>query len=1592
MKRSIGSGSRKDRKQGPTILGVSEAVGTVLLLGISVVMVGGLALWTSQIEDTEEGLFVDLWARVDNDDLSIIHRGGDILDGSNTVITVRNSDGSIFSQDTYYDPADGRTDENWGSGEEVDIDISGATKDIRLVITTIKNNGASTVIMNNELSKEASTSGKTDLAITRLVIQDTDGTYQTTIFESGVYQVLVDVTNFGTDLTDPYFIERGDNMIQNLVIFDEKEELRITSVSLAHYDGSTGDLIPETDGSWGILKSGDRMSMIYNWEPASGDPRSLGVHEMNAKVIPFPDGEVDYRNNVAKRKFIVDKELNPVIIPGPDPGIYDIYFSNDVPHSGEQVTVTVVVQNAGSEPMVASHHVNMVVTLWLPKQIKPAADVVTYDWQMDYPGHYGNWRSGDYGFELTEDNEFPTCVVKDLVLLPGAYLFFYFTLEARVDIPGGQQNVYAVVDAYDDPDPPEALGIGDGDDPGDNIRLATLQVLPRILLVDDDGAVTGTEGDMTSTILESLTGAGVGVDTIFVAQSVDDTYGPRDAPAFTYTKAEIAYPAMEDYDIVVWVTGEQTDALTNTPRGVPTDYGGNIQEMMDFMASNGYLLIVGTRPYMGLGMYLSGGNTQSPDGAYAGTQDFYDVRDFLYKYMGVSVIEENLELPYLEGDYLTGIDKGDDGITQVDEPADLYTIALKQLEAGNQKTSRYVPRDVVELLGPDPYFDIPVSVMTTKLWEDTGNPWANTVRASSIREVLPEGDLGPQYRAVTVGWDVREIRYLNGKIGFFADIMRWFDWEIRVGRDLSITRMEMFLLSKQPDNSWDKVLITEDTVPKYLDTVEIDVTVRNNGPHEESSTLIFYVTGPNGIELPITPNIPDPRPIGQRTDPLKQGDPNPLDVINLDGKGNEVSHYKLWLALGAGLYTFRVEVDPYHLISEVNEDNNDITYSTSTLASFVAENNILIVDDDGSLDNFVEEDRPSAQSNGLVFSYPDGEPSGIIEEMVVGLEYDYEVITVQNYHDLGWVMGNGPDIVDLKRFNSVIWVTGQSGNKSMDRETLTDVDIVNIMRYLNGLYDEAKFLDPTHNENLMIVGEWLQWDMGENDVPISIDGMTTSTHQFLREYLGIEPLSAEIKPYSGLSAYGPRSGEFSDDAYLGVEYRRTSLEGGLSFRYVPIDIHTGGGANVDTRTALYTFDIHAQPVPVTVQHKMMDEVEENYFRTIYHSWDITKLVHNVVVEGNIDLPLFEAMFLPLNWFDTPEDDPELVSRSSLLEISSDHPSIGNSYVLSVKITNLGGDSGGGTVRFQDGDSLFKSEFIFLDPGDEITLEALWEPQYAGSREISIWIDRFNDWEEVFDTINNIPTRTIRVYYFWDDLEENLEEWKHDSTVALINGESPLDYYDPVGKDPDTNIIKDWDDTMSSEVVRTTEEYHSSPSSFQLREASGKINETADVIISFVIDDSASMTQRKSLAGNTWLDEAKDAALILLNELSDDSVVVSIWDFQGNLERRFAGPTDRGTSEGGIPTKVRRNPIRIGDDFGGVSGRERVRAEIDKMSNPGGTTILWDSIGEAYLDTLYWSTYYPELDPVVVVLSDGMDLQASDKAGLSTLTADAKVEV
>ncbi|TFG89940.1 MAG: hypothetical protein E4H15_08495, partial [Syntrophobacterales bacterium] len=688
------------------------------------------------------------------------------------------------------------------------------------------------------------------------------------------------------------------------------------------------------------------------------------------------------------------------------------------------------------------------------------------------------------------------------------------------------------MDPYDNDLHMEGIGIEDGDDNSDNFAIASIQVLPRVLLVDGDGATPGSPEDMTSSLLEALIGSGVSVDTIFTTQKTDDLGVERDAPAFSYEQEEIIAPAMEDFDIVIWVTGYLENAFSNIPNETGSK-GGNVQELIKYLDSDRYLLIVGSSPLKGLsGLFLSGDTLIKRDG----TVDDFEFRDaclFIYHYLGIKDIETDRDLPITTPFELVGLDIDDDGLTPTDVIGN-YSMVLTESAASNALTELYLIREPSDfcLAG----FETPSGVLTLPIELNDTPMQVNSVRSYSTPDVDHHG---AQYRSVILSFDISKLRNLNEKVKIVASILSWFDWKINVGRDLAITKMELSILTEVqtgPETTeWALSPISTGNYPKYLDTILIEATVRNNGPSVESSSVIFYVSGPDGIELQIPVGIPDPRTGNRETYD------NPYDLSSIQSEGGEVTLYKLWLAVGIGSYTFRVVVDPYRLISEISEDNNDISYSTSTKTSFVTQNNILIVDDDMSDDNFDDSVTPGPRATKEIdYSARGGEPSLVLEELLVDLDYDHEVHTVKAGHELGtgeWTFDSGLGIVDLKRYNLIIWVTGRSGETSgmgePKRESLTDPDLIALMKYMNGDYPEEEYLPEGHMENVMFIGTEMVQDLIDHEDEMISD--ITDLAGFLRVYMGVDP---SINTESGTSnnLLGTMSGDLLEDVYVGIQY------------------------------------------------------------------------------------------------------------------------------------------------------------------------------------------------------------------------------------------------------------------------------------------------------------------------------------------------------------------------------------------------------------------------------------------------------------------------
>ncbi|MCK4718135.1 MAG: VWA domain-containing protein [Thermoplasmata archaeon] len=331
----------------------------------------------------------------------------------------------------------------------------------------------------------------------------------------------------------------------------------------------------------------------------------------------------------------------------------------------------------------------------------------------------------------------------------------------------------------------------------------------------------------------------------------------------------------------------------------------------------------------------------------------------------------------------------------------------------------------------------------------------------------------------------------------------------------------------------------------------------------------------------------------------------------------------------------------------------------------------------------------------------------------------------------------------------------------------------------------------------------------------------------------------------------------------------------------------------------------------------------------------------------------ELAFHVFKFFSHPEERPELRVVSVDLNISGKspleavHPMLDGTYLVSTEVFNNGGVDATATVKLLDGDNLISTQTLVLPAYQKTHVEGIWTPLAVGPREIIVQVTQ--DSREAFD-FNNGAYRSLYTYFFYDDMEEGADKWEHDDTVLLINGEGPLEFLaDPMN----TTITDSFNDTLGFEW--TTDSYHSLPQSIYAEESDRPLPGTGvSVILGLVIDNSVSMTSRLNSTGANWLDVAKEAAINLVDSLAEDSAVC-VWAFSG-----------------ANPLQVQPLTVLSG------GGREAVITAIDGMTD-GQATQIWDATGFAYTEVNNGLAIYPDLNPAVVVLSDGADYHSNDQS-------------
>ncbi len=493
-------------------------------------------------------------------------------------------------------------------------------------------------------------------------------------------------------------------------------------------------------------------------------------------------------------------------------------------------------------------------------------------------------------------------------------------------------------------------------------------------------------------------------------------------------------------------------------------------------------------------------------------------------------------------------------------------------------------------------------------------------------------------------------------------------------------------------------------------------------------------------------------------------------------------------------------------------------------------------------------------------------------------------------------------LTPLTKYNAVIWMTGEENSY-----TLLSDDISNLTSFLEG------------GGSLWLIGQGIEDDAGGSP--------------FMADYIG-------INGYIPNAGAGPvLYGSAGNNMMHGLQDNVTVLFTDGTDYLTPAS---------SAEAVLWTDSGLNNAVGITNESAAYGY--KTFFMSVDFSFVSGTSVNTTATNGTVARA--EMAYRVLRGFGMPDSRIELYSTMKDVVISSAHPQLGKSYVLSAQVRNMGGTPSSALVRFMDGTHQVGSDSIYVQPGETSTAEVVWKPRYAGQRTIHILIDPIYEVDEIF-RFNDNPSKDIYVYFFWDDMENGTSMWSHESTVMLINGENALDYFDK-STQLYTDVVQDWDMAESVGLQQNTSTYHTYDSCYHLEESRGSSTSTGrpiDLILG--IDTSTSMDQDLDGDGRTALDDAKEAAVNMVNSLPDGSRV-GIYIFKGAVGYEEVQSLANGVIPADRTTTV--------NNINGLTSRA--------------FTTIWDLTGhcvEVARDEAIQSPY-------VVILSDGADNQGSDING------------
>ncbi len=370
----------------------------------------------------------------------------------------------------------------------------------------------------------------------------------------------------------------------------------------------------------------------------------------------------------------------------------------------------------------------------------------------------------------------------------------------------------------------------------------------------------------------------------------------------------------------------------------------------------------------------------------------------------------------------------------------------------------------------------------------------------------------------------------------------------------------------------------------------------------------------------------------------------------------------------------------------------------------------------------------------------------------------------------------------INRFNAVYWIAGDSEDSIGEEESELLMD----------------YLDNNEGVSLFLQGNTVLTDMtqtGSVDHPL-----------FFQNYLGIGssidrtslPTNLEGVTQDPVS-HGMRFEMVEKDLDLDVVQPTHGAEIVLHHQ-VPLAVRFDGG-NFKT----------------LFMGPGLDHVEgPNIEHRSYHDFDCD-------IDVSSEAANQQLIYTLTKWFGNVDERIELRIADEDITIP-ENPMLGRSYQIRALIENIGFKESNALIRFKDNDSLIASESIYVPPNGFSDAEVNWRPVFAGhgehERKIRVLVDPICAVEEIGVNqmgFNNLGVRTTTVYYFYDDMESGSEKWSHETVLANIDGEGPIDY---LGEDYEkvyTDIIYNWDYEKSHGIELSDKFSRSDPYSYMFLE-------------------------------------------------------------------------------------------------------------------------------------------------------------------------------